>query len=284
MIAMKKIIILLSGLVCLAAITSIRATDIVYEGDELARMKVFMEKMNQCYANPLTSLPHHAWVCDIIGVGRVTNAYDVVTYGRGNGFVDITIDNFWRGEQGTNSFRIQMWSGGQPPVSDDPLVFFLTKNNKFLVSSPFKFEGEPQIDMDYLREQYKPNGLWFLRGSLSILKIDENNADLINYASNLVFAVNTCNTNMFYEIMRDGCPDEPFPPTESQLKSRIYWDSYAGLMYPPLYFTKDFIVKTIWKDPLLPEKNYIRSYVGGKSNHMYGLELGAEKASVIMVR
>ncbi|MCL1910056.1 MAG: hypothetical protein FWG05_03875 [Kiritimatiellaeota bacterium] len=96
---------------------------------------------------------------------------------------------------------------------------------------------------------------------------NDENADLTVFASNLVFAVNSHNTNAFYEIMRDGCINHPFG-------SRVFNDSFWALSSPDFYFTGDFIRKTIWRDPLL--NDMVRSNILIRMRDEYGIDLTDE--------
>ena len=189
-------------------------------------------------AKQLNSIPLQAGICDIMGVGRVTN-----TWANGKGVV-IAVDNYWHGDPGHDSLSIPMETH-QPPVTNTPLVFFLSEREGFndgamgaitryrYVLDPVKRSTKP----------FRPEGLVFFHNERSWFHVNETNADLVEFSSNLVVAAQSCNTNAFYEIIRDGYRLNP----ES---SRIWEDSYFGMQGCEFYFTTNFMAQ-IWPDPLL---------------------------------
>jgi len=209
------------------------------------------DKLYKSAMNHKRLIPYHAWVSDVVGIGVVTNSYKIVNDGWDDGFVDIAVDTFWCGDPGTNSFRVHMRAGMQPPVTNTPLLFFLTKYNwlreevahrRYEDETPgFPEESEPVYNMDYFRSVEKEEGLWFVYGNYSWFHVNDKNTDIIDFASNLVFAVNSKCEYEFYKIMRDGCSGEP-------VDTRRFIDSYGSLFFPQLYFTKDFLLNVMWRD------------------------------------
>jgi len=182
-------------------------------------------------------LPLLAGICDIVGIGRVTNHWD-----NGKG-VYIAVDNYWRGDPG-HDFASVYTTTNLPPVSNDPLVFFITKHYGFVrggnigYSYNFIFD-EKNIQTDlYLYEE----GPQFDCDDRSWFPASDTN--LFNFASNLVFAVESSNTNLFYETIRDGYRLHPDG-------SRIRQDSYFAFRYCDYMFTTNFMVEVMWWDPLL---------------------------------
>jgi len=198
------------------------------------------------------SLSHQAWVCDIICVGTVTNASDTTSLEwYEDSYVDIKVDNYWRGDTGSDTLKATIRAQYQPPVTNTPVLFYFTQyermarnlprsENKMLYSRRFN-------DMDYFRSVETPGGLWFVWDKRSWFNIDDMGDDAFNYASNLVFAVNTNNTNEFYEVMKEGYDNYP-------LGSLIFDSSYGALKNPDIFFTTNFMVNVMYKDKFLDEE------------------------------
>ena len=262
----------ISGLICLAlfaSISVIRAEFYISDRDlesmrmtreefeiEHAKLVAYSNseegRLEQLRFNTPDPIPGQAWDSDIVGVGRVVGAGNTPIDDWSKGFVDIEIDTFWRGDPGTNTFRIPMKKlDNQPPVTNAPMVFFMVKYgfwrrvNKANDEDFWKYYRF--IDMDYIRSVETANGLWLGSDSRSWFYADGENAELTAFASNLVYAVDSCNTNAFYKLIRDGVNNYP-------LGHRIHDDSYVELINPEQYFRLEFIEKVIWKDTKLPEK------------------------------
>ena len=198
--------------------------------------------LNVAVSNPNRSLPHQAWITDIVGIGRVTNKCITTFFERNNvGYADIVIDSFWRGDPGTNSFRIHTSAVNLPPVTNAPIVFFLTKYSLFHEPRPTtsRLGRDPYWDMDEFRANETADGLWFYGGRHSRFYVNEENADLTAFASNLVFAVNSRNEEAFFQILIDGYENQPFA-------SRIFNDSCTALLNLKRYHSLDFL-QNKWK-------------------------------------
>ena len=285
----------ISGLIRLAlfAIIPIRTEFVISDwnlkemGITMVKYEIALAKYNseksRLYRLRFTTpspLPYQAWSSDIVGVGRVVGAGNTPIDGWSKGFVDIEIDAFWRGDPGTNTFRIPMKHlGNQPSVTNAPTVFFMTKygfwrrvnkanDEKYWTYNSF-------IDMDYLRSVETANGLWFCHDSRSWFYADGENADLTSFASNLVYAVDSCNTNAFYRTMRDGV-------NNYALGDRIHDDSYVELLSPEQYFRPEFIEKRIWRDTKLPEK--VKHDISSTMLRLYQIDLPWGDETVIIAR
>ena len=203
----------------------------------------------------MTSLPLQSGCCEVIGVGRVTN-----TWQDGKG-VFLTVDNYWRGNPGSNTLSVYT-SINQPPVTNTPLVFFTTK---FGISSGVGFY-EPMYsyifdDVKRNSRNWTPkNDFHFYDYKRSWFHINETNANLVSFASNLVFASESHNTNLFYKTIRDGFNQNP-------KNSRIWDDSYYAFFCSEYFMTTNFWAE-IWTDPLLKDRTRILIY------NFYHIETG----------
>ena len=128
--------------------------------------------------------------------------------------------------------------------------------------------------MGDFRAQNEPDGLWFYGGPTTWFYINDENADLLSYAINLVSAVDSKDMFSFYKIMRDGMRDHP-------LGSTIYDDSYTVLRYFPMFMDKEILQK-IWKDPAFPTTIKWEFYK--KYSRQFGENLIIEPASIIIIR
>ena len=297
---MLKNIKSISGLICLALLTTIpviraefevtekflEERGITREEFEIANAKYEAYKnseegrLERVRYNTPEPLPYQAWTCDIVGVGRVVGAGNTPIDDWSNGFVDIEIDTFWRGDPGTNTFRIPMkYLGNQPSVTNAPMVFSMVKYgfwrgiNKMKGDKHWKYNIS--IDMDYIHSVETANGLWFGDDFRSFFYADGENAELTAFASNLVYAVDSCNTNAFYKLIRDGV-------NNYHLGNRIHDDSYVSLIHPELYFNLEFIEKRIWKDTKLPEK--VKHDIASMMLRFYQIDLPWGDETVIIAR
>jgi len=183
-------------------------------------------------------LPLLAGICETIGVGRVTN-----TWANGEG-VYIAVENYWRGNPGVDTLSVPI-KVHQPPVSDTPLVFLLLSRSNYArynlgddYGYTYIFNENNLKIKPILAESYK-----FLRDDRSWFHVNDTNANLVAFASNLVVAVTSSNTNMFYEVIRDGYRLNP-------VNSRIHEDSYFAFGKCNRYFTTNFMEQVL-SDPLL---------------------------------
>ena len=188
------------------------------------------------YGDIIATLPLQAATSDIIGVGRVTNAWE-------HGIV-LSVDNYWHGDPDSNSLSIAMKSF-QPPVANAPIVFFLSTHSKFFGFVPATFRYYNMLNTGLLESLYEPDGLWFFDNKRSWFNINETNAAMVAFSSNLVHAAKSNNTNLFYEVMRDGIRSAP-------PESRIHRDSQATFVFCHHYMSTNFM-QQIWSDPLMPE-------------------------------
>jgi len=183
-----------------------------------------------------SSLPLLAGVCEIIGIGRVTNTWE-----NGNG-VYIAVDDYWYGNPGYNTLSIQI-STNQPHVSDTQLVFFLLNRQNYTSYGL----GDDHGYLHVLRKNrlelcpLLPEGPMFLKDDRSWFCTSDTN--LVSFASNLVVAVKTSNTNMLYEVIRDGYRLNP-------VDSRIHEDSYFAFNSCMYFFPTNYMDQ-ILSDPLL---------------------------------
>jgi hypothetical protein len=187
------------------------------------------------YGDIIATLPLQAATSDIIGVGRVTNAWE-------HGIV-LSVDNYWHGDPGSNSLSIAMKTY-QPPIANTPIVFFLSKYNKFFRIEPETLRYNKMLDIGLLERAYEPDGLRFFNNARSWFSVNETNAAMAVFSSNLVHAAKSSNTNMFYEVMRDGVR---FNPPDSRINN----DSMTTFLYCSYYMTTNFM-EQIWSDPLMP--------------------------------
>ena len=220
------------------------------------------------------SLPLQAGICDIIGVGRVTNAVADASSDFWEGSVDLVVDNFWRGNPGTNTFTIQMGRVWHPPVTNTPLVFYLISYNSFRMKNDEYYRYRHVFSMDEYRKNHKPEVPIFYAGDKSWFHITDDNADLVAFASNLVVAVDSQNTNEFYKIIIEGMNDYKFG-------SRIHDDSFRALKHCVAYFDTNFIHK-IWKDPML--KDISKHFILHKYHNKYDVWLPIEPETIIVIR
>ena len=202
------------------------------------------DKVFEAVTNPNMSLPHMAWVSDIVGVGRLTNICENTESPWSGGFADIVIDDFWRGDPGSNTFKLSILFTNQSIVSSHPRIFFLRKyylyRDKSRNTSPTNFGKDAYWDMDHFRENAEPDGVWFFHGTRPWIAVSDENTALNAFASNLVFAVNSRNEEAFFQHMRDVYETAPFA-------SRLYMDSCTGLDNLQRYCTLDFL-QNKWKN------------------------------------
>jgi len=183
----------------------------------------------------MTSLPLQTGYCETIGVGRVTN-----TWSNGKGIV-IAVDNYWRGDPGHDTLSILM-ATNQPPVSEEHMVFFLTK-----YKTSFSFGLGPHLydyifrpDLRNREEEVIHDELVFYDDKRSWFHVNDTN--LVSFASNLVFSSQSYNTNLFYQTIRDGYRLNPED-------SRIHDESFFAFLEVNCFST-NFIFEVL-NDPLL---------------------------------
>ena len=191
---------------------------------------------NELLAERFSPLPLQAGVCDIVGIGVVTNSTV--------NSISLTVENFWIGNPGSNTLTIST-DNAIPPVTNTPIVFFATKYSSFLSLEPWQSRFTYIFDMEYHRQRFQPDGLYLYDSGLSWFPATAANAELVSFASNLVHAAQmTTNKMEFYTIIRDGF--RLYPET-----SRIHRDSETLFDYCSYWGGTNFM-KQIWSDTLLP--------------------------------
>ena len=190
-----------------------------------------------------SSIPLQAAVCDIAGIG-------IVSANDGTGVV-VSVSTYWLGNPGSNTLYITR-ADVLPPSGTDPIVFFASRYMSFLELAPPESHYTYIFDMDYHRQRFSPDGLFFNYGKRSWFPAVSSNENLTAFASNLVYVAQV-NTNQmaFYEIIRDGYRTNS--PT-----SRIYRDSFSTFQESGAWMSTNFM-EQIWADPLLTGK--IRDWV-----------------------
>jgi len=181
-------------------------------------------------------LPVQSGICDIIGIGRVTN-----TWLNGEG-VFIAVDNYWFGDPGCDALSIPVKTN-QIPIMNEPLVFFISSYYGYDSVNPGRSNMYNFILDENKRDTLRP------RPERSVFFYDDRSwfytseTNLVSFASNLVVAAKSSNTNMFYEVIRDGYRLNP-------VDSRICEDSLFAFQNCYWIFTTNFL-QQIWSDPLL---------------------------------
>ena len=197
-------------------------------------------------------IPHFSLISDVAGMGRVTNKYiasELYKHEWDGSFVDLSVETFWRGDPGTNLFRIQVQNKTFLPEENKPVIFFLTRYGCLRGLRERKEETRychVTRELDYFRSIEIPDGYWFCDDRWSWFYVNETNSDFENFASNIVFAANTKDTNGVFRILRDSCINNP-------VESRLYFESYGLLIRAGFYFDGDFVRKEVSKDPKLPQ-------------------------------
>jgi len=231
---MKKYTLILGILACTLL------TSVIYTSPEL-----FESDPGNCVTvKERSTLPLLAGICDIIGIGRVTN-----TWANGKGVL-IAVDEYWRGNPGTDTLSVFSDYTNNISVSDEPMVFFVcerwvAKTNSWYMELGYShiFERD-DLELYNVSPEMK---MRFIEDDRSMFPASDTN--LVNFATNLICAVDTFNTNLFYEIIRDGFNNSPtnFYPNNS----RIYEDSYLTFGRCGRVFTTNFMEQVMWWDPLL---------------------------------
>ena len=252
---MKKTLLLISGIYCLAITVAIFAQTNTNGVNTLPpdllewlvqartngniyvppNIEEILSRPQVPYKNQFTTIPQMAGTADIIGVGRVTNKWE-----NGKGVV-LDVDNYWYGNPGSNTLSFASHAT-QLIATNTPLVFFLSTYDVFPDMNP---DGVYYLvfDMDELRARSQPSEPVFFDHERGWFYASDTN--LVTFASNLVVAARSSNTNAFYEIMRDGNRLNP-------KGSRIHDDSEDAFSHSCYYMTTN-IMKQVWNDPLLPE-------------------------------
>ena len=238
------------------------------------------DKVYQAVTNPNMSLPHMAWVSDIVGVGRLTNICENTESPWSGGFADIVIDDFWRGDPGSNTFKLSILFTNQSLVSSLPRVFFLKKYHYYRDesrnTSPTNFGKDAYWDMDSFRANSEAEGVWFFHGTRPWITVSEESTDLIAFASNLVFAVNSHNEEAFFQHMRDVYETAPFA-------SRLYMDSSSGLLNLQRYCTLDFL-QNKWKNRRKLLSSDMEEFINAALYRGYKIDLPFDPETITIVK
>ena len=196
------------------------------------------------------SIPIQAGICDYIGVGRVTNTWPIADWLEKDNVINIAVDNWWHGDTGNDNITVYMIKN-DPPPKNIPLLFFVSKDygTMFRVEQPtgymlfqYVFGGDSH-EPTFRPLRINSKKTVFFNDDESWFHINEENTGFITFASNLVFAAKSQNTNEFYKIIRDGYRLNP-------QDSRISEDSLFALENWNFYMSTNFI-QEIWSDPLL---------------------------------
>lgn len=190
---------------------------------------------DELVAGQFSPIPLQAGVCDIVGVGIVTNTTA--------NSISLNVVNYWVGNPGSNTLTLLV-NNALPPVTNTPIVFFATRYSSFSALEPWQCRYTYIFDMDYHRQRFQPDGLFLFDDGMSWFPATSNNFELVAFSSNLVHATQvTINKTAFYDIIRDGARLYP----ES---SRIRRDSETLFDYCSYWAGTNFM-KQIWSDQLL---------------------------------
>lgn len=182
------------------------------------------------------ALPLQAGICNVVGVGHITNAWD--------SGVTVAVDKYWIGNPGSNSLSI---AAQKLSITNGPVVFFATEYVLDGRIEPDSRWYQFVFDTTWLREHSYKEDLRLFGHSYSLIPVVSNNTALVSFASNLVYAAQvSVNTNAFYETIRDGV--RLHPPS-----SRIYKDSMIAFRNCGYFMDTNFIYQ-IQSDPLLSEE------------------------------
>lgn len=198
---------------------------------------VITPEMEQWALNQMLSeenaLPLQAGISDIVGIGHITNSWDT-------GFT-VAVDNYWIGNPGSNSLSIV---GRDIPVTNTPVLFFATEYVLDGRIEPATRWYQFVFDSAWLRDHSHKENLRLVGHTYSLIPVTTDNAELVSFASNLVYAAQVpVNTNAFYKTIRDGV--RLHPPS-----SRIHTDSMMAFRNCGYFMSTNFIHQ-IQSDPLL---------------------------------
>jgi hypothetical protein len=191
-----------------------------------------------------SALPLQASVCDVAGIGRVltqngTNA-------------NVQIDLLWYGSVTNNLLCLDTSGDTSLPTNSAPFVLFASQYGTFLNLEPMECRFSYIFDMDYHRTRYEPDGMYLLNGDRSWFPVTPENAQMVNWCSNLVYVAQvTTNRQAFYELIREGYRLHPET-------SRIHRDSEYAFQYFHYYMTTNFM-QQVWSDTNLV--GWARSWV-----------------------
>ena len=192
------------------------------------------------YLTRLNPLPLQAAVSDVIGIGTpVARTEDNLL---------VQVSQCWFSDVQTNRINVPF---PRDVAFSDGITNFL-----FFLARPLPSEKGVQIaepteptrsrysymfEMEGARSQYLPDDPYsLLNGIYSWIPVTTNNADLINWCSNLVHSSQVSpNLQTFYELLRDGYRLNP----ES---SRIHRESRYALDFAPYFMTTNFM-RQVWE-------------------------------------
>jgi len=201
-------------------------------------------------------IPLQAAVCDIVGVGVVT---DISTNQWGD-IVQLAVNNYWIGNPGSNTLNVSA-NRSALTVTNTPIVFFATRyvlpRVPFISESRFSF----LFKMPEYRQNRQPREPWFYDNERSWFYATPENAELVTFASNLVNTAQiSTNRLAYYELVRDGFRLNP-------PESRIHIDSEVTVLNSLRWMPTNFMIQ-VWSDALLP--NSLRAHI----NNNYMLKTG----------
>ncbi|MDD4060942.1 MAG: hypothetical protein PHW08_09635 [Kiritimatiellae bacterium] len=180
-----------------------------------------------------SALPLQSAVCDVIGIGSL------VSQGETNAIINVS--QYWLGTSQTNRLSIHTTDDEILPTGQTNFVFFLSRYGTFGNLEPIECRFSYIFDMDYHRSRYEPDSMYLLNGNRSWFPVTPENADMVNWCSNLVHVSQvSTNRQAFYELIRDGYRLNP----ES---SRMHRDSKYTFMYFD-YFNDTNFMKQVWSD------------------------------------
>lgn len=207
----------------------------------------------RAYESPI---PLQAAVCDIVGIGIVT---DLSTNYWG-ATAHIAVSNYWAGNPGTNTLGISANYFGLT-VTNTPIVFFAS--SYALPRAPYisEYRFSLLFCMPRFSQGKQPREPWLYDNERSWFYATPENAEMVTFASNLVHVAQvTTNRQDYYELVRDGF--RLSPPG-----SRIHIDSEVTFINCRYWMPTNFMMQ-IWSDSLLPDS--LRDEV----NNSYMLETG----------
>ena len=187
-------------------------------------------------------LPLQAAVCDIIGIGTVTD----ISTNQWTEVAHLSVSNYWIGDPGSNTLSISA-NNLLLPVSSTQIVFFAT--SYVLPHAPYisEYRFSLLLKMPEYRQGRQAREPWLYDDERSWFYATPENASLVAFASNLVVAAQiSTNRMVYYELVRDG-----FRLNSSE--SRMHIDSKVAFISCRYWMPTNFM-QQIWSDPLLPNE------------------------------
>ena len=186
------------------------------------------------YLDYTSALPLMAGVCDIIGIGEIE--------ARSSTNAMIRFSQYWFGDPQTNTLDVNASEYLDMPIAGTNCLFFLSTHSMIADLNPVEMCYAWMFDMECFRGKYQSDVKPYLFGdNRSWVYATEDNADIINWCSNLVQAAQI-NTDMlaFYELIRDGYRLNP--PS-----SRMHCDSKYAFQFSGKYMSTNFM-QQVWPD------------------------------------